>query len=100
VKKIDKEIFNLENSKNHVELEYNNMVGGNMKKRKEIIFIVSESKEGGYEAEAPGFSIFTQGETIEELKEMIKDAIKCHFEEDKIPEIVNLHIVKDEVLTL
>ena len=76
------------------------MVGGNMKKMKEIIFIVSESEEGGYEAEDPGFSIFTQGETMEELKEMIKDAIKCHFEEDKILEIVNLHIVKDEILTL
>jgi predicted RNase H-like HicB family nuclease len=71
-----------------------------MKKVKEIIFIVSESEEGGYEAKALDFPIFTQGESIEELKEMIKDAVKCHFEENKVPEIINLHIVKDEVLTL
>jgi predicted RNase H-like HicB family nuclease len=71
-----------------------------MKKVKEIIFIVSESEEGGYEAKALDFPIFTQGETIEELKEMIKDAVKCHFEVNEIPEIINLHIVKDEVLTL
>jgi predicted RNase H-like HicB family nuclease len=71
-----------------------------MKKVKEVIFIVSESEEGGYEAKALDFPIFTQGETIEELKEMIKDAVKCHFEENKVPEIINLHIVKDEVLTL
>jgi predicted RNase H-like HicB family nuclease len=71
-----------------------------MKKVKEVIFIVSESEDGGYEAKALDFPIFTQGETIEELKEMIKDAVKCHFEENKVPEIINLHIVKDEVLTL
>ena len=71
-----------------------------MKKIKEIIFVVSESEEGGYEAKALDFAIFTQGETIEELKRMIKDAIKCHFEDNEVPEIVNLHIVKDEVLTL
>lgn len=71
-----------------------------MKKIKEIIFVVSESEEAGYEAKALDFPIFTQGETIEELKEMIKDAIKCHFEKNEVPEIINLHIVKDEVLTL
>lgn len=71
-----------------------------MKKNKEIIFIVNESAEGGYEAKAPGYPIFTQGESLDELKEMIKDAVRCHFKENELPEIINLHIVKDEVLTL
>ncbi len=34
----------------------------------EIIFVVEESLEGGYEAKALGHSIFTQAETMEELK--------------------------------
>jgi len=45
----------------------------------EIIFSVQESPEGGYEARALGHSIFTQADTIEELKSMIRDAVSCHF---------------------
>lgn len=45
----------------------------------EILFIVEESSEGGYEARAVGQSIFTEGETIEELKNNVKEAIRCHF---------------------
>ena len=37
----------------------------------EIIFSVRESPEGGYEARALGYSIFTQAESMEELKAMI-----------------------------
>lgn len=66
---------------------------------KEIIFIVEEDPEGGYNAEALGFSIFTQGETIQELKRNIKDALSCYFDkESEIPKIIRLHIVKEEVL--
>lgn len=54
-------------------------------KNKEIIFLVEESHEGGYEARALGYSIFTEGEDLEELKKAIKDAVKCHFEEKDIP---------------
>jgi predicted RNase H-like HicB family nuclease len=64
---------------------------------KEIIFMVEEDPEGGYTARALGYSIFTEAETLEELKESIKDAIKCHFDRDEeIPKIVRLHIVKEE----
>jgi len=62
----------------------------------EIIFIVEESPEGGFEARALGFSIFTEGETIEELKQNIKEAIHCHFETN-VPKMVRLHYVKEEV---
>ena len=65
----------------------------------EIIFIVEESPESGYEARALGHSIFTEGETIEELKENIKEAIHCHFEED-IPKIIRLHYIKEEVIAV
>jgi predicted RNase H-like HicB family nuclease len=56
----------------------------------EIIFIVEESPEGGYEAKALGYSIFTEGDTIEDIKQNIKDAIRCHFE-DNAPKIVRMH---------
>ena len=66
--------------------------------QKEIIFLVEESPEGGYEARALGYSIFTQADTFNELKEEIRDAVKCHFDEEEMPLIVRLHIVKEEVV--
>lgn len=48
----------------------------------EITFIAREAEEGGYYARAVGASIFTQGETLDELRLMIKDAIDCHYENE------------------
>ena len=64
----------------------------------EIIFSVQESPEGGYEARALGFPIFTQANSLEELKTMVRDAVSCHFEDGNKPEVIRLHIVKDEVI--
>jgi len=66
----------------------------------EVIFSVQESAEGGYEAKALGFPIFTQGETLEELRAMVLDAVRCHFDEVQRPRIVRLHLVKDEVIAV
>jgi hypothetical protein len=64
----------------------------------EIIFSVQESPEGGFEAQALGHDIFTQGETLNELREMVRDAVKCHFDEGSAPSVIRLHFVRDEVL--
>lgn len=65
----------------------------------EIIFSVQESPEGGYEARALGHDIFTQGETMEELREMVRDAVRCHFDDNSVPAVIRLHMVKDEVFS-
>jgi hypothetical protein len=57
----------------------------------EIIFLVQESPEGGYEARALGYSIFTEADTMDELKEMVRDAVQCHFDEGMTPSIIRLH---------
>lgn len=67
---------------------------------KEIIFLVEESPEGGYVARALDHSILTEGETIEEIKRAVKDAVKCHFDETETPKIIRLHLVKDEVIAV
>jgi hypothetical protein len=66
----------------------------------EIIFIIEESNEGGFEARALGYSIFTEAEDIDSLKESIKDAVLCHFDKDKTPKLIRLHQVKDEVMAI
>jgi hypothetical protein len=67
---------------------------------KEIIFVIENSDEGGYTAKALGVSIFTEGETLDELKKNVKDAVKCHFDKSEIPQIIRLHFVKDEVMAI
>ncbi|MFN9115995.1 MAG: 2-oxoisovalerate dehydrogenase [Bacteroidota bacterium] len=62
----------------------------------EIIFLVEESDEGGYIAKGIGVSIFTEADTIEKLKEAVKEAIHCHFDDNR-PKLVRLHMVKEEV---
>jgi predicted RNase H-like HicB family nuclease len=66
----------------------------------EVFFLVEEALEGGYTAKALGESIFTEGETMEELRVNIKEAVYCHYEDDNLPKIIRLHLVKEEVLTL
>jgi len=51
-------------------------------KPKEVIFAVEESPEGGYEAHALGYAIFTQADSLDELRRAVREAVQCHFEED------------------
>ena len=64
----------------------------------ELIFLVEEAPEGGYTARARGESVFTQAETLEELRRNVRDAVQCHFDEGKAPKIIRLHFVREEVL--
>ena len=66
---------------------------------REIIFVVEESPEGGFEARALGCCIFTEGGNLEELRKMVRDAVACHFDEPgSKPSLICLHLVKDEVI--
>jgi hypothetical protein len=66
----------------------------------EIIVVVDESPEGGYEARALGHAIFTQADDLEELRTVVKDAVRCHFDEGERPSVIRLHFVKDEVIAV
>ncbi len=66
----------------------------------EIFFLVEEAIEGGYTAHALGESIFTEAETLEELKAAIREAVHCHFDEDQLPKIIRLHQVKEEIISV
>lgn len=66
----------------------------------EVIFEVYDSPEGGYEARALGHSIFTEPETVEQLRKNVLEAVRCHFDANQAPSVIRLHFVRDEVLTL
>ncbi len=66
----------------------------------EIIFDVREDEvDGGYTASALGVGIHTQGESLDELRANVKEAVDCYFEETmESPKVIRLHFVRDEVL--
>ena len=64
----------------------------------ELIFSVEEAPEGGYIARALGESIFTEADDLPSLYEMVRDAVRCHFEEDRRPKVIRLHFVREEVI--
>ncbi len=64
----------------------------------EIIFLVQESPEGGYEARAVSASIYTEADTLDELREMLRDAVACHFEDEERPALIRLHFIHEEVI--
>jgi len=67
--------------------------------KSEIIFEVTEAEEGGYCASALGYGITTQGETLEELRSLVRDAVECYFDDpSQAPSIIRLHFLRDEVL--
>ena len=67
---------------------------------KELIFLIEEAPEGGYIARALGESIYTETDSLDELKNLIKDAVICHFEKEDIPKIIRLHYVKEEIFPI
>lgn len=54
----------------------------------EIIFEVADAPEGGYTARALGAAIFTEADTFSELREAVRDAVRCHFEEGQAPAVI------------
>jgi len=66
----------------------------------EIVFqIEADEIDGGYVATALGPSIVTQGDTLDELRAMVRDAVRCHFDDHSRPSLIRLHFVRDEMLS-
>lgn len=65
----------------------------------EIFFLVEEADEGGYIARAVNESIFTEGDTLDDLRRNVREAVECHFEDGQAPKLIRLHIVHEEIIS-
>ena len=63
----------------------------------EIIFAVGEAPEGGFVARALGHSIFTEADDLDALRDAVRDAVRCHFDDADRPKVIRLHVVREEV---
>ncbi|MDP2328219.1 MAG: 2-oxoisovalerate dehydrogenase [Dehalococcoidia bacterium] len=64
----------------------------------EVVFVAEEAPEGGWLARAVGEGIFTEADTLDELRAMVRDAVSVHFDDDAAPQIIRLHFVREELL--
>jgi hypothetical protein len=64
----------------------------------EVIFIIEEAPEGGLTARALGVPIFTEGDTLDALRQQVRDAVHCHFDESERPAVIRLHFVREEII--
>ncbi len=66
----------------------------------ELVFEIAQESDGGFTAESPGESIFTQGDTWEELRANVREAVMAFYFDGPKPAKVRLHMVRDEVLAV
>lgn len=66
----------------------------------EIIFLIEESLDGGFEAKAVGFPIYTEGETEDEVRKNILEAVHCRFDEAEKPSFINIRFLREEQIAL
>jgi hypothetical protein len=64
----------------------------------EIVFLVEDAAEGGLVARALGHSIHTDTDSYDELRQQVRDAVRCHFDASERPTTIRLHYVREEVL--
>lgn len=64
----------------------------------ELVFEVTQEADGGFVAECLTEGVFTQGDTWDELRANVRDAVAGYFFDGQVPERIRLHLVRDEVM--
>jgi predicted RNase H-like HicB family nuclease len=66
----------------------------------EIVFSVTQEADGGFVAECLSHDIFTQGDSWDQLRANVREAVNGYFFDQTKPSAVRLHLVRDEVLAV
>lgn len=64
----------------------------------EIHFVVEEAPEGGFVAKAINEDIVTEADDVASLRQQVRDAVHCHFDEGTAPKLIRLHFTREEIL--
>jgi len=65
-----------------------------------IVFEVNQEEDGGFVAECLTEDIFTQGDSWEELRANVSEAVKGYYFDQGYCPKVKLHLVKEETLVI
>jgi len=65
----------------------------------ELVFEVMQEEDGGFCAECLSENIFTQGDTWEDVRKNVQEAVRAYyFDQPQTPKRIRLHLVRDELL--
>jgi hypothetical protein len=66
----------------------------------ELVFEVLQAADGGYCAECLTENIFTQGDTWDDLRGNVVQAVTGFFFDGWVPTRIRLHLVRDEIVSV
>jgi len=66
----------------------------------ELVFEVTQEGDGGFCAECLTEAIFTQGDTWDQMRANVKEAVEAFYFDRPTPSRVRLHLVRDELLAV
>jgi predicted RNase H-like HicB family nuclease len=66
----------------------------------EIVFSITQEADGGFVGECLSHDIFTQGDTWDELRAKVMEAVTGYFFDQPKPSVIRLHLVRDEILAV
>jgi predicted RNase H-like HicB family nuclease len=66
----------------------------------EVVFSITQEADGGFVGECLSHDIFTQGDSWDELRANVKEAVDAYFFDQPRPASIRLHLVRDEVLAV
>jgi len=65
----------------------------------ELVFEVTQEEDGSFYAECLSENIFTQGDTWDNLRDNVREAVRAHFfDQPNASRRIRLHLVRDELL--
>ena len=66
----------------------------------EVVFEVIQEADGGYVAECLTQPIVTQGNSWEELRTNVQEAVSAYFFDSESPKTVRIRLIRDEMLAV
>lgn len=61
--------------------------------------MTEDETDGGYSASALGYGIHTQGDSLDDIRLHVREAVDCYFDDSMPrPKLIRLHFVREEVL--
>jgi hypothetical protein len=66
----------------------------------ELVFEVVQEPDGGFCAECLTENIFTQGDSWDDLRRNVREAVHAFYFDTTTPRNVRLHLVRDEVMSV
>ena len=67
---------------------------------REIVFEVRKPRKAATTPERSGTASSPRARTRDDLKDMVRDAVLCHFDDGEAPRVIRLHVVREDAIAV